>query len=65
MRHTWFALVLALAACSAGGSSRATPPTMSQSGDPARLIEEADIIQLANGRLYALSKSGSLSVIDV
>lgn len=33
--------------------------------DPARAIEEADIVQVADGRLYALSRYGGLHVIDV
>lgn len=34
-------------------------------GDAERAIEEADIIQLQDDRLYALSRYGGLSVIDV
>src|SRR5690606_16037981 len=34
-------------------------------GGPERAIEEADIIQLQDQRLYALSRYGGLSVIDV
>ncbi|MCC6526944.1 MAG: beta-propeller domain-containing protein [Polyangiaceae bacterium] len=33
--------------------------------DPARLIAEADIVQLDGGRLYALSQYSGLSIIDV
>lgn len=36
-----------------------------EGGDPARAIEEADIINITDGRLYALSRYGGLSVIDV
>ncbi|MBX3228686.1 MAG: beta-propeller domain-containing protein [Labilithrix sp.] len=34
-------------------------------GAAQRAIAEADIVQIQNGRLYALSKTGSLSIIDV
>jgi hypothetical protein len=33
--------------------------------DPGRAIEEADIIKLGEGKLYALSQYGGLSVIDI
>jgi len=33
--------------------------------DPARAIEEADIVKVSGTRLYALSRMGGLSVIDV
>jgi hypothetical protein len=33
--------------------------------DTSRMIEEADIVQVANDRLYALSRYGGLHVIDV
>ncbi len=46
------------AAANAGG-------TASTTADPSRAIVEADIIQLNGGRLYAMSRSGTLSVIDV
>lgn len=69
------ALGLALASVGAGcGSSSnvaaadAASPPSSGSGSSAsaqRAIAEADIIQLDGGRLYALSASGSLSVVDV
>ena len=51
------------------GASCAAPdqdaPSSSSDGSAARAIAEADIIQLDGGRLYALSQSGSLSVVDV
>jgi uncharacterized protein (TIGR03382 family) len=53
-----------VAGCSANNGSTAVSPPQS-SGDAARAIEEADIIQLQDGRLFAMSKSGSVSVIDV
>jgi hypothetical protein len=34
-------------------------------GDPGRAIEEADVIKIEDGRLYALSRYGGLTVIDV
>jgi hypothetical protein len=34
-------------------------------GDPARAITEADIIQIDGTRLYALSRYGGLSIIDI
>src|SRR5437764_114975 len=68
-----------LAACGAQGGSSAdssgaeappeqtspSPSTSSPTGDPQRAIAEADIIQLDTTRLYAMSKSGTLSVVDV
>lgn len=47
-----------------GGVSQ-TPAAPNTSGAAQRAIEEADIVQVQNGRLYALSKTGSLSIIDV
>lgn len=44
-----------------GDGDGAPPP----SSDPSRMIEEADIVQIADGRLYALSRYGGLHVIDV
>lgn len=34
-------------------------------GAAERAIAEADVVQLADGRLYAMSKSGTLSIVDV
>ncbi|MGE5185656.1 MAG: beta-propeller domain-containing protein [Acidobacteriota bacterium] len=69
MNRTKLLLGLALAGCgasaSSGGADLAPPMTTSSGGDAARAIEEADIIQISDGRLYAMSKSGSVSVIDV
>ena len=45
-----------------GAPSGATP---SPSADAARAIEEADLVKLEGTRLYALSKSGSLAVVEV
>lgn len=36
----------------------------SNGGSAERAIAEADVVQLVDGRLYAMSKSGSLSIID-
>ncbi|MDF2696628.1 MAG: hypothetical protein K0S65_5011, partial [Labilithrix sp.] len=56
-------------------NSEGAPPGMSSPGDEnsgsfgqgsaERAIAEADIVQLASGRLYAMSKSGTLSIVDV
>ncbi len=70
------ALLLALTAagCSAssGSSGAAAGPNSTTattaatgSSDPQRAIAEADIIQLDGGLLYAMSKSGTVSVVDV
>ncbi|HEX4422653.1 MAG TPA: beta-propeller domain-containing protein [Kofleriaceae bacterium] len=53
------------AAGGAGAAGAAPPPMSSSGGDAGRAILEADIIQVLDGRLYAMSKSGSVSVIDV
>lgn len=63
---TWIALV----GCSGGDSRSTAPPSSSDAGssqptDPARKIREADVIQLHDGSLYALSRSGSISIIDI
>lgn len=73
-----FASALVAAGCANGDSSSSgsgrgngpttSPPTLaptSGSADAQRVIVEADIIQLDGGRLYALSKSGTVSVVDV
>ncbi len=59
-------------ACSAGGEppdAADAPPPISDvpaaDADLARAIVEADIIQLDGGRLFAMSLSGTLSVVDV
>jgi hypothetical protein len=46
-------------------STTPTTTTTTTTGDAQRAIAEADIIQLAGGRLYAMSKSGTVSVVDV
>jgi hypothetical protein len=67
-------LALTAAGCSAssGSSGAAAGPnsttattTAPGSSDPQRAIAEADIIQLDGGLLYAMSKSGTVSVVDV
>lgn len=40
-------------------------PTPAPSGAAARAIAEADIIQMDGTRLYAMSKSGSVAIVDV
>lgn len=50
---------------SAAEGPSAAPGQGEAGGDPAREIAEADIIQLDGGTLYAMSRSGGLSVIDV
>lgn len=73
-------LALAAVGCGDSSSTAAlaesaTPP-QSNDGAPspnegddssgaARAIAEADIVQIADGRLYAMSKSGRLSIVDV
>ncbi|HEY6476345.1 MAG TPA: beta-propeller domain-containing protein [Polyangia bacterium] len=49
----------------ASGSTTTTTPTTTTSDDATRAIVEADIIQIQSGVLYALSKSGTVSLIDV
>ncbi|HEX6277893.1 MAG TPA: beta-propeller domain-containing protein [Polyangiaceae bacterium] len=49
---------------SSGGSSTGGGNTGGE-GDPNRAIEEADVVKLEDGKLYALSQYGGLSVIDV
>jgi len=53
--------------CAADSSSSSSDPSngSSSSGGAERAIAEADIIQVGGGRLYAMSKSGTLSVVDV
>jgi len=64
------------AGCAAGGSSAYSAGTSQQQPPPqtntpdtsgARAIQEADIIQLddAAGLLYAMSRSGTVSIVDV
>ncbi len=47
------------------GSAAPTVPGDKSSDEAARAIEEADIVKVAGTRLYALSKVGGLSIIDV
>ncbi len=53
------------------GGQNGGPPAMNAGTDAPgqgaaeRAIAEADIVQLAEGRLYAMSKSGTLSIVDV
>jgi hypothetical protein len=67
-------LALATAGCAANSessgtaaspSSQTATPTAAASTGPERAIAEADIIQLDGGLLYAMSKSGTISVVDV
>jgi hypothetical protein len=72
-RHSFVAplsLSLLLALGCAQGSADSAPssedsPPPGSGGDAERAIAEADIIQLDGGRLSAMSKSGTVSVIDV
>jgi MYXO-CTERM domain-containing protein len=50
---------------SAGDSAQGQSPAPKEQGAAERAISEADIIQLDDARLYAMSKSGSVSVVDV
>src|SRR5664279_2576195 len=55
-----------LVGCAASGDQiSGAPSSSSPPGDASRAIIEADIIQVADGRLYAMSKLGSLSIIDI
>ena len=47
------------------GPTTATPTTNTTSGDAQRAIAEADIIQIEGGLLYAMSKTGTVSLVDV
>lgn len=51
-------------ASGAGGASAGAAGTGS-AGDAARAIEEADVIKIEGGRLYALSRYGGLAIVDV
>ena len=52
---------------SSGGTTTTptTTTTTTTSGDAQRAIAEADIIQLQGGLLYAMSRSGTVSLVDV
>ncbi|MFO0760839.1 MAG: beta-propeller domain-containing protein [Byssovorax sp.] len=50
---------------SSGGGGESAAPAANGDDDPARAIEEADIIQVQNGRLYALSQFSGLSIVDI
>jgi hypothetical protein len=56
-----------VASSSAGApaTTGTTTTTTTTSTDAARAIVEADIIQIRGGLLYALSKSGTVSLVDV
>jgi hypothetical protein len=49
----------------AGSGSVNPTTTTTPTGGAQRAIAEADIIQLDGGRLYAMSKSGTVSIVDV
>ncbi|HEY4392461.1 MAG TPA: beta-propeller domain-containing protein, partial [Polyangia bacterium] len=53
------------AAGSGAGAPSTTGPTTTTTDDATRAIVEADIIQIQGGLLYALSKSGTVSLVDV
>lgn len=61
------ALPVALGACGSSDAAdvRPTPPASPPTGTGARAVLEADIIQLAGDRLYAMSESGTVSIVDV
>src|SRR4051812_26970055 len=62
MRSIWISIfAIGCAANGADHSITAPPPD----GDASRAIIEADIIQIDSGRLYAMSKLGSLSIVDI
>ena len=64
-----FCVIAAAAGCgsakpSSGGSGSVKPnPRTTTSAQ--RAIEEADIIQVDGGLLYAMSKSGTVSIVDI
>jgi uncharacterized protein (TIGR03382 family) len=59
------AIASALAGCAGAATSAAESTAPPTTGDASRAIAEADIVQLDGSRLYAMSKLGQLSVIDV
>lgn len=57
-------------AAGSGGSSSSAPPAADpggkdDSGEAARAIEEADVVQVRGGTLYALSRYSGLAVVDI
>jgi len=65
-----FFIALVAAAAAGCGGARSTagagaPVTTLPPSTGQRAIEEADIIQLDGGLLYALSKSGTVSIVDI
>ncbi|NUP12286.1 MAG: hypothetical protein HOW73_40085 [Polyangiaceae bacterium] len=48
-----------------GGGSEGGSPAAPEPDDPERAILEADIVQIHDGRLYALSQFSGLTIIDV
>jgi hypothetical protein len=52
-------------AATGGSSTGGGGGTAGGESDPNRAIEEADIIKIEDGKLYALSQYGGLSIIDV
>ncbi|WP_437574975.1 beta-propeller domain-containing protein [Sorangium sp. So ce887] len=54
-----------VAAGSTGSGDSAGAPDEGADDDPERAITEADIIQVKDGKLYALSQYAGLSVIDI
>jgi Beta propeller domain len=50
---------------SSSSSGASGPAATVAGGDPMRAIAEADIVELGTKYLYALSKSGSLAIVDV
>jgi hypothetical protein len=58
LRLSW---LLVVAGCAQGAADSGSPG----GGEGQRAIAEADIVQLDGGRLYAMSKSGTVSVVDV
>lgn len=53
------------ASSGAGGTTTSGPGGESAGDDAGRAIEEADIVKIDDGVLYALSRYGGLSTIDV
>jgi hypothetical protein len=46
-------------------ASDGNPETPANADDPRRAIEEADVIELAGNRLFALSRISGLAVVDI
>jgi uncharacterized protein (TIGR03382 family) len=57
--------LLMITGCSAGNDSASQSRTPQPATSADRAIAEADIIQLDGGKLYAMSRTGTVSIVDV